>query len=177
MRAVAFDVGERRTGVALSDPSGALARPWRTLQGGEPEAALAIVTALLAEEDGLDLIVVGLPKRLDGSPTQLTPRALAFAEALRRCGLPVVLQDERLTSVEAESRLATRERDWRKRKARLDAATAAVILQDYLDQQPRPGLLTSERGPHAAGQPDPEGPARGGGAVPLADVPSPHSRS
>jgi putative Holliday junction resolvase len=50
--------------------------------------------------------------------------------------LPIVLQDERLTSVEAESRLAAREKDWRVRKARLDAAAAAIILQDYLDSRP-----------------------------------------
>ena len=50
-------------------------------------------------------------------------------------GLPVVLQDERLTSREAESRLALREKDWRVRKEQLDAAAAAIILQDYLDEQ------------------------------------------
>ena len=51
--------------------------------------------------------------------------------------MPIALQDERLTSVEAEQRLAVRERDWRKRKAKLDAAAAAVILQDYLDRAAR----------------------------------------
>jgi putative Holliday junction resolvase len=52
-----------------------------------------------------------------------------------RTALPVVLQDERLTSHEADALLAVRERDWRKRKARLDETAAALILQDYLDQQ------------------------------------------
>ena len=51
--------------------------------------------------------------------------------------VPVILQDERLSSHEAESRLATRESDWRKRKAKLDAMAAAIILQDYLDGRPR----------------------------------------
>ena len=70
----------------------------------------------------------------------MTPRVEAFADALRaRTGHPVVLQDERLTSVEAESRLALRERNWRKRKDKLDAAAAAVILQDYLDARPTDG--------------------------------------
>ena len=49
--------------------------------------------------------------------------------------MPIVLQDERLTSVEAESRLAVQEKDWRRRKAKLDAAAAAVILQDFLDSR------------------------------------------
>jgi putative Holliday junction resolvase len=81
-------------------------------------------------------VVVGLPKRLDGTPTDQTADVLRIAEALgARIGKPIVLQDERLTSIEAESRLALNERDWRRRKRRLDAAAAAVILQDYLDQR------------------------------------------
>jgi putative Holliday junction resolvase len=135
MRLLAFDVGARRTGVAVSDATATLARPLTTLAGSDPAAALALVEQLRAEPDGLARVVVGLPLRLDGSPTDLTVRARAFADALRTCGLPVVLQDERLTSVEAESRLALRERDWRRRKAKLDAASAAVILQEYLDHQ------------------------------------------
>jgi putative Holliday junction resolvase len=138
MRVVAFDVGERRTGVAISDASGTLARPWRTMAGADSGDALAIVRELLAEPDGLHAIVVGLPRRLDGTPTRLTDRAIAFARVLESCGLPVILQDERLTSIDAEARLAQRERDWRKRKAKLDAASAAIILQDYLDQAPAP---------------------------------------
>jgi putative Holliday junction resolvase len=64
----------------------------------------------------------------------LTARVSAFASELGRITrLPIVLQDERLTSREAESRLAVTEKDWRVRKRRLDAAAAAIILQDYLD--------------------------------------------
>ena len=60
----------------------------------------------------------------------------AFVAALRkRTAVPVITQDERLTSVEAESRLAVREKDWRRRKAKLDAAAAAIILQEYLDSR------------------------------------------
>ena len=88
------------------------------------------VAAVAAGPDGLALVVLGVPRALDGAAHRQTERVLAFADALRAViGVPLVLQDERLTSVEAESRLAVRERDWRKRKARLDAAAAAVILQ------------------------------------------------
>jgi putative Holliday junction resolvase len=135
MRVVAFDVGTRRTGVALSDATATLATPWRTLAGPGVGEARALVRELVAAEEGLAAVVVGLPKRLDGSPTHLTAHARAFADALRELGVPVVLQDERLTSVDAEARLAISERDWRRRKARLDAASAAVLLQEYLDQQ------------------------------------------
>jgi putative Holliday junction resolvase len=97
----------------------------------------AEIVRLAAEDDGLAAVVVGWPRRLDGSPTDQTPVVEAFVRALEPAGVPVVLQDERLSSVEAESRLALRERDWRVRKRTLDAAAAAVVLQDYLDSRVR----------------------------------------
>ena len=140
MRVVAFDVGLRRTGVAVSDASGMLARPLRVIEGGNVlDQATRVVEDTSEDADPVVTIVVGLPRRLDGSDTALTPVARGFAESIgARTGLPVVLQDERLSSVEAESRLAVREKDWRVRKAMLDAASAAIILQDYLDSMPRP---------------------------------------
>lgn len=82
--------------------------------------------------------MVGLPRRLNGADTDQTEPARAFARRLEALtALTVHLQDERLSSHEAESRLAVREKDWRRRKAQLDAAAAAVILQDYLDARDR----------------------------------------
>ena len=140
VRALGIDFGARRIGLALSDATGMLASPWKTIDGGGPEHAAGrvrvIAAELAAESDGLSALVVGLPRRLDGSDNDQTPIVRIFASELARLsGLPVVLQDERLTSHEAEARLAVRERDWRKRKAKLDATAAAVILQDYLDEQ------------------------------------------
>jgi putative Holliday junction resolvase len=137
-RVVAIDVGERRVGLAVSDVTQTLARPLSTLLvKGQDDAVARVVgeiQRLAAEDDGVVAIVVGLPLRLDGSPNRQTPRVAAFVEALAaRTVLPIVRMDERLTSREAESRLAVRERDWRRRKRQLDAAAAAVILQDYLD--------------------------------------------
>jgi putative holliday junction resolvase len=143
MRIVGLDLGRRRIGVALSDVSGTLATPWRTIdgRGGLAEVASRLVATLgeLAEsEDGVAGIVVGLPSHLDGRPHEGAIWVREVADAVRgSMGLPVTLYDERLSSVEAEQRLAVRERDWRKRKARLDAAAAAVFLQDYLDARPR----------------------------------------
>ena len=139
-RIIGFDVGERRIGVAVSDPSATLARPLSTLRtsgldGNALQVSLDEIARLAADEP-FDAIVVGLPRRLDGSPNEMTPRVERFAERLRdRAGVAVFLQDERLTSVEAESRLATREKNWRARKEQLDAAAAAIILQDYLDDR------------------------------------------
>ena len=129
---------QRRIGLAISDPSRTLARPLTTLTVGDHDAVDRVageIARLAGEEDGLAAIVVGMPLRLDGSPDEQTPRVAAFVQALKaRTSMPIVGEGERLTSREAESRLAFGERDWRKRKARLDAAAAAIILQDYLDR-------------------------------------------
>ena len=140
MRFLGIDFGDVRIGLAVSDSSGTIARPLRTItpSGSLDEYVVIVtreVTALASEVDGLDALVVGVPRSLDGTPNKQTTRTLAFVESLRKAtALPVVTQDERLTSVEAEQRLAIREQDWRKRKKLLDAASAAVILQDYLDE-------------------------------------------
>jgi putative Holliday junction resolvase len=139
VRIVGLDVGERRIGVAVSDLTETLARPVGVLRpsgldGDALDVVIAEITRLGTEDDGIGAIVVGLPRRLDGTPTEMTTRVEQFARELGiRTSLPVALQDERLSSREAESRLAVRDKDWRSRKARLDAAAAAVILQDYLD--------------------------------------------
>jgi putative Holliday junction resolvase len=143
VRVLAIDPGARRLGLALSDATGTLATPWRVIESGgsikaDIEKLAAIVTGLRGEDDSLAMIVVGLPLRLDGTPTDQTTRARELAARLESVtGLPVVLQDERLTSTEAEQRLALRMPDWRKRKEKLDAAAAAIILQDYLDRRER----------------------------------------
>ena len=144
-----MDVGRRRIGLALSDGSGLIARPWKTVPAGAAlaDAVSTIVAALEAERSGWDAdeavgaIVVGLPRRLNGEDTDLTPTARALAERLAAAtGIGVTLQDERLTSREAESRLARTEPDWRKRKAAIDAMAAAIILQDFLDAGSPPSL-------------------------------------
>ena len=138
-RIIAFDVGRRRIGVAISDASGLLARPVGALQvrgldAAAVDAAAEQVAKLATDDDAVSMIVVGLPRRLDGTPNEMTAPVEQFARALKaRTQLPVGFQDERLSSREAESRLARREKDWRVRKQQLDAESAAIILQDYLD--------------------------------------------
>ena len=148
MRALGVDYGRKRVGLALSDPSGMLARPWKTLAIAgldQQVASLASeIDALTRDTDGLGVIVIGLPRRLSGEPNEQTAAVRDLAARLgRRTAVPIVMQDERLTSHEAEERLARREKDWRKRKAQLDAAAAAIILQDYLDTR-SPRLLEPE---------------------------------
>jgi len=139
-RVLGIDIGTRRVGLAISDASGTLARPLTTLHvTGARHAVDRVVreiARLAGEDGGLAQIVVGIPKRLDGAATDETRRAEAFIAALGACtAVPIAREDERLTSREAESRLAERERDWRARKLKLDAAAAAIILQDFLDRE------------------------------------------
>ena len=142
MRYLGIDVGRKRIGLALSDASGLVASPWVTVPAGETMAASVLrIRELVAQaRDPLDddsavgAIIVGLPRRLNGTDNEQTADARTLAAALAALtGLEVVLQDERLTSREAEARLAEREPDWRRRKERIDAVAAAIILQDYLD--------------------------------------------
>lgn len=153
MRVLGIDYGGRRVGLAVSDATGLLARPLKTLDRTRLQGEAALVDAVLEavaevteEDEPLAAIVVGLPRRLDGSPNDQTPKVQAFVTRLTgRTSLPVVLQDERLTSREAESQLAVTEKDWRRRKQLLDAASAAVILQDYLDAQRRDPVADPDR--------------------------------
>src|SRR4051812_5049736 len=142
-----IDLGQRRIGLAISDATATLARPLKTIErtASDEQAADALSTAIAATnaelggEEAIGCLVVGLPTHLDGSPSDQTARVRKMVALLAiRIAVPIVLQDERLSSHEAEERLAIREKDWKKRKARLDAASAAVILQDYLDAAKTP---------------------------------------
>ena len=141
MRVLCVDFGFKRLGFAVSDASGTLARPLRVevVSGRDPVAVTAMVVADLEREDRIEIVVVGSPTRLDGSAHEMTEAVRAFAVSLgAKLGIPIVLHGERLSSHEADQLLSAQYRDWRERKARLDAAAAAVILQDYLDTRPRP---------------------------------------
>ncbi len=153
MRALGIDYGHRRIGLALSDGTGLLARAWKTIprEGGPAQVAATLareIVTLSAEDDGLGAVVIGLPRRLNGEPGDQAAAAAAVADRLRALvTVAITMQDERLSSREAESLLARREKDWRKRKALLDATAAAVILQDFLDGQPRPAYQPEDEHP------------------------------
>jgi len=134
-RVLAVDLGERRIGLALSDPSGTLASPLRTIEvSGDPERdRLAVVDA--AREAEAQVIVVGLPRSLSGREGPAARRARVEASALAEVAgeIKVELHDERFTTREADRALADAGKRRRERRAHVDAAAAAIILQSYLD--------------------------------------------
>jgi len=131
-----LDVGDRRIGVALSDPTGFLATPLTTIQRTGGKRDIATVTRLATEHEA-QLIVVGLPRLLSGVIGEQARKTMEFAEKLRRqTAIPVVLWDERFSSVTADELMGQAGRNPAERKARIDAAAAAVILQTYLDRGP-----------------------------------------
>ncbi len=130
-----LDPGGKRIGVALSDPTGLLASPLTVLRRTTLERDLAELRRL-AEANDVEKVLVGLPLHLSGEEGNEAERARSFASEVEAAlGLPVELVDERLSSVEAERQLMESGVRWRRRKERLDAVAAAVILQAYLDTE------------------------------------------
>jgi putative Holliday junction resolvase len=139
MRTLGLDVGERRIGVAVSDPDGRMAFPLATHErrGGDDVAMLID----LARREEAGRIVVGLPLSLDGTHGPQAQEAAKFAERLtHKGGVDVVLWDERLSSIEADHHLRAAGRRGKDAKAQRDAIAASIILQSYLDSQ-RDGAL------------------------------------
>ena len=133
---IGIDVGSVRVGVAASDPQGALAFPVTAVQRRPGNADLAEIAAIVAEREAVE-VVVGLPRTLKGGEGAAVIAARSYAAALseRIAPIPVTLVDERFTTVVAERSLrAARPRSSvRERRAAIDAAAAAGILQTYLD--------------------------------------------
>lgn len=139
-RILGIDFGERRVGLAISDPGGIIARPLPTLtrrRGQRPPVGPILE---LARTHEVERFVIGLPLSLEGKETEWTAQVRAVGEAIARLsGRPVDFMDERFTSVAAERivrslGLSKRERE---RKERIDATSAALILQSYLDRRQR----------------------------------------
>lgn len=130
---LALDWGERRIGAAISDETRVLATPLATLAAKDPPALRALLDRLIAAWTPVE-ILVGQPRRLDGSPGTHDARVRAFAAELEaRFAVPVHLVDEALTTEEAHARLAEGGASRRKRQAIVDRAAAAVLLQGWLE--------------------------------------------
>lgn len=130
---LAVDLGKARTGLAVCDKGELLASPLGTIEEKHMEK-VAEKVAVIAKERKAELIVVGLPKNMDGSEGESALNARAFAQQLQElCMLPVEMQDERGTTITAHNFLNTTDTRGKKRKKIVDTVAATIILEDYLN--------------------------------------------
>lgn len=144
MKLLALDVGERRVGAAISDATGLLATPLTVVRRTSKVEDYCKI-ARLVREQGAGGLVIGHPLNDDGSAGPQARRveryAVALLEALKADGLdlPMILWDERMSTRRAQELMLEAGRKARDRRGRIDAVAAAVILQDYLDEQRQSG--------------------------------------
>lgn len=141
VRFLGLDVGDRRIGVALSDETALLASPHATIERVGPKKDVRAVV-LLCQQHAVAEVVVGLPKKLDGTLGVQAEKTLEFVDALRRSlqqRVPVVTWDERFTTVIAQRALIEADMSRRDRREVVDKVSAAVLLQGYLDYRRVPG--------------------------------------
>ncbi len=132
MRVMALDYGDVRTGVAVSDAGGMLVGYTAVLQGRD-RAQVAEQAARLARERGVEAIVVGLPRNMDGTEGARAQLCREFAGLMEEnTGLPVALWDERRTTVEAHQILHATGKRMKQHKRNVDAVAASLILEGYL---------------------------------------------
>jgi putative Holliday junction resolvase len=139
VRILAIDPGSVRLGLALSDPSGTIAQPLTVLTRRSEAEDLKALSDLVREQE-VELIVVGLPRMMDGRLAAAAQDAQAFgARVGQATGRPVAYWDERLTTVAAERYLIDQGKRRGKRRQEVDRLAATLLLQGYLDFQRRQG--------------------------------------
>jgi putative Holliday junction resolvase len=134
VRTLAVDPGTKRVGIAVSDPTGTIAQALTTIEAA-PAESLAKRLADIASQQGAGRVVVGMPRRLDGSYGPEAKAARGLADGIRKAsGLPVELVDERLTTVAAERSLLEGGVRRAKRRQSIDRVAATILLQSHLDR-------------------------------------------
>jgi putative Holliday junction resolvase len=137
MRCLGLDIGDRRIGVALSDPEGILASPLTVIERTEDSQALAAIIEIINKQD-VGQVVVGLPRSLDGTLGGQAEKVKEFADRLAgQIKIPLEYRDERLTTVMAQRLKQASGGKKTREKTRYDAQAAALILQGYLDESQR----------------------------------------
>jgi putative holliday junction resolvase len=135
MRVMALDVGDKKIGVAISDELLLTAQGRPTLRRKNLRSDLEVLRRLAMEND-VQVVVIGQPLHMDGTPSAQTDRVARFSEELRKVlDVPFVFWDERLTSFEAEQHLEQMGMNWRQRREHVDKVAAMIILQNYLDSR------------------------------------------
>ena len=133
MRVLALDIGEARIGVAVSDPHQTLARSLTVIERSSRQRDFAAIGCLVREL-GVEKVIVGHPLSVDGTVGPQARRVRRYAAALAQTlDVPVVLRDERFSTVEAQQLMIEAGYKRKTRRRKIDAVAAAVLLQDYLD--------------------------------------------
>ena len=133
-RSLALDVGDKRIGVALSDPLGILASPFTIINRKDESLDIEAITSIINQKQ-VKQIIVGLPYSMDGSIGEQAEKVKAFTRTLcEHTEVPVQFRDERLTTVAAKQLMQTVHTKKTREKVRHDAIAAALILQRYLDE-------------------------------------------
>ena len=136
MRYLGIDYGQKRTGLAICDAGEMIASPLKVLTVAQSELIAGIADIINREK--VEAIVLGLPLNMDGTAGHQVRRVQKFAAQMKEyIDIPIHFQDERLSSFDAEGKLAGTELTRKKKKKRLDAVAAASILQSFLDQKHR----------------------------------------
>ena len=132
MKIMGIDYGDARTGVAISDLLCSIVGSTAVVPSRNREKLMADILRLI-QDNGVGEVVVGLPKNMDGTEGARAELCRAFADELKeRCGLPVVMWDERRTTIEAHQILSDHNYHGKKRKNTVDAVAASLILEGYL---------------------------------------------
>ncbi len=131
MRVLAVDYGLSRVGLAISDPSGLISQPLKVVPTKD---ALEEIARIVKERE-VGKVVVGLPLNMDGTEGEMALLAKEFAAKIKETGVDVELFDERLSTYEAECLLKSTGLNWKKRKKKLDAVAASLILKAYLEKR------------------------------------------
>lgn len=132
MRIMAIDYGDAHTGIAISDPFGTLAGYTTVIDSWKRDVVVEQILKII-QEHGVEELVLGYPKNMDGTKGERVEKSEALAEILReKTGLPLTLWDERLTTVDAHRILTDNGRRGKRRKKTVDAVAATLILEGYL---------------------------------------------
>ena len=136
MRILGLDLGTKTLGVSISDNSEIIASKYDLIKFNEEDYDDAINKLLpVIKEFNINTVVLGLPKNMDNSLGFASERSMKFKEKLEKININVILQDERLTSVEANNLLINANISRKKRKEKVDCLSAVLILQSYLDKK------------------------------------------